>query len=115
MSKELVRTVFDVIRVSGPIETHDVYWPRNPGYSKLAATIRPILNGSHLEHVSVIYKKRRADMFVDDEGRTAGLPRNDRATAIYREWSMSQRRYDDPEDIPWIAGTAIIFHRLVWF
>jgi hypothetical protein len=37
----------------------------------------------HIEHVTAMWQGKRAHMFVHDEGKLIGLPRNPKATAIY--------------------------------
>lgn len=70
-----------------------------------------------MEHVRVLdpavddYR----DMFVDEMGhmRAEPKPRNDAATRLYRNnWLVHEG--GAPEDLPWIAGNAIVFDRIVW-
>ena len=49
-----------------------------------------------VEHVSVLYKGKRASMFVHDEGAIIGLPINEAATKIY--WAASAARGIDLAD-----------------
>lgn len=85
-----------------------------PGYEQLAALINPIVGGE-LEHVSVLWNDRPADMFVHETGVLEGLPRNVEATAIYRaNWLKLHPRWN-PEALNWIAGTAVVFEQRVWF
>lgn len=74
----------------------------------------PLLDGGDLEHVSVLFGGRRADMFVDDRGIEKDLPRNEAATAIYRANWLSRHPGADPESIPAIYGLAVLFDRIVW-
>ena len=50
--------------------------------------------GGHSEHVTVLYKGKRASMFVHEFGRILGLPRNAVATEIY--FAASRARGKDP-------------------
>lgn len=43
------------------------------------------------------------------------LSRNDEATTIYRAAYMAQHPDHDPEGLPYIAGTAVLFRDRVWF
>ena len=99
----------------GASRDQSIDWPREPGYDKLKALIEPLIGGGRLEHVSVLHDGKRRDMFVDDKGRMKGLPRNDRATAIYRTNWLTQHPEVDPETLPFIAGPAVLFMRRVWY
>lgn len=111
-----VNTVYRILRADGAESTCQVDWPVDPGYHRLKDLIVPLLDGAHLEHVSVLHKGQRTDMFVDEMGhcKTPPLPRNEAATAIYRAATLRRAPKTDPESLPWIAGTAILFDRVVW-
>lgn len=106
-------------------ETREYDLPRAPGYEALRKIIAPILERGALEHVSVWAdfgggtKYKALDMFVDDCGLLKNLPRNEAATVIYRRANQvgksNQPKADDPEDLSFICGTAILFSRRVWF
>lgn len=104
----------------GAVERGEVDWPKDPAYKTIKALVEPLLGeGEPLEHVTVLWQGKRADMFVSEYAHMvlatrAPLPRNDRATDIYRTNWMSQHPDQDPETLPTIAGTAILFHRIVW-
>lgn len=52
-------------------------------------------------------------MFVDEMGHQARKPRNHAATAVYRaNWLRAEG--GDAEDLPWIAGDAVLIDRIVW-
>lgn len=108
-----------IYRVGKERETVEFDLPANPGYDALNAVIRPILRedrpDAELEHVNVLFDDRHCDMFVDDMGILNGQYRNDVATDIYRAASMRRDPQQDPENMPYIAGTAIVFTRRVWF
>jgi hypothetical protein len=53
-------------------------------------------------------------MFADSLA-DAVLPRNERATAILRNSSLTQRPDLDPARLPFVAGTAVLFDEPVWF
>ena len=96
-------------------------WPHESGYRRLKQLLEPILGGP-LEHVSVLadfaggINFKRADMFVNELGHVLKEPlqRNEAATAIYRRNALINLGATDPEALPWIAGPAVLFERLVW-
>jgi len=121
MSEQLIETKFRIYMPGDkPLLTSAVQWPREPGYNAIKSLIEPILAGEPLMHVSVLHDGKRRDMFVSEIGRmeltTRGpLPRNDRATAIYRAKWLTRHPEVDPESLPFIAGPAVLFERVVWF
>ena len=54
-------------------------------------------------------------MFADDLATVKELPRNERATALYREQYLSKHPKVDPETLPHTAGTAMLFEEQVLF
>lgn len=108
-------TKMHIFRPGQDVEISHVEMATDPGYYALKAIIEPLLDGAHMEHVTVLFEGRRGDMFVDEEGQLKGLPRNDAATAIYRAAYLSRQPKADPESMPDIVGTAIVFDRQVWF
>lgn len=86
-----------------------------PGYRALKAIVEPLIDGAALEHVTVLHEGERRDMFVDECGSLNGLPRNEEATAIYRNNWLTQHPEEDPESLPAIYGPAVLFSRRVWF
>jgi hypothetical protein len=108
-------TTYSVIRPGHASETHSIDWPKEPGFDRISALVRPLLDGAELERVAVLHHQRRTDMFVDETGALRGLPRNDEATEIYRANWLQQHPHTDPEALPAIYGTAILFDRPVWF
>jgi hypothetical protein len=109
-------TDYTIIRANGDEETHTVQLPAEPDYFQLKAIVQPIIGERNdFEHVAVLHNNQRTDMFVDEMGQLKGLPRNDRATAIYRHNWLTQHPGTDPNTLPWIVGTAVLFARRVWF
>lgn len=101
-------------------QTVNVRMHERPSLAELKAVIMPYLDRGdgtkpNLEHVSVLFQDRPADMFVDEIGLIDGLPRNEAATDIYRSFWRKHHPEDDPESLPHIAGPALIFSRRVWF
>lgn len=108
-------TTFTILRVLGRLQKREADLPAEPGYDRLKALICPLLNDKHFEHVSVIHNGKPADMFVDETGAMDGQVRNEAATKIYRTNWLKQHPKCDPETLPAIYGTAIVFDRRVWF
>jgi hypothetical protein len=106
-----MQTGFAILRPDGTIERSAVDWPDDPGYSRIKALIEPLVGG-RLEHVSVLYKGQRADMFFNESGAIDGLLENMAATSIYH--AARKRRDQDMSDAPWIYGSAVLFDRIVW-
>ena len=65
--------------------------------------------------LTVFWLGEYTDMFVDELGHSEGLPFNEMATAIYRANALAHEQpTPKPEELPWIAGNAIVFHERVW-
>lgn len=108
-------TRYTVFRPDGTRSDHEIDWPEEPGYDAISALVRPLLDGQPLEHVFVLHNGARRDLFVDEEGAMNGLPRNEAATAIYRNNWLTRHPGTDPETIPAIYGVAILFpDRIIW-
>jgi len=111
-----VKTTYTIFRVGVAPETVETDLPAEPGYDALKQLIGPLIDGEPLEHVTVLHEGERRDMFVDENSALTGLPRNEAATAIYRNNWLTRHPGADPESIPAIYGTAILFpDRQVWF
>jgi hypothetical protein len=117
---------YTIYRPDGTSERGEVDWPPDPGYDQIAALVEPLVEGP-IERVRVLDPAKAdadeirgaadyLDMFVDEMGhmRTPPRPRNEAATAIYRANWLRAHPDVDPEDIAWIAGTAVLFDRPVW-
>lgn len=94
-----------------------------PAFSTLRQMVGVKENES-LEHVSVLFRGKRAHMFVDEEGRLHRLPRNEKATRVYynntiARMGLAQYMYDDlsVDPVPGfvedpgfdIVGTAVLW------
>lgn len=108
-------TEYTIIRANGDEEVHTIELPAEPDYFQLKAIIEPVIGNNYFEHVAVLHKGERTDMFVDENGLLKGMPRNERATAIYRNNWLTQHPGTEPETLPWIVGPALLFSRRVWF
>lgn len=115
------------IRIMRPGEPDDWAVVRLPEttsaryFSALRDAVEPILGGD-LEHVLVFADfdggsdYRYTSMFVHECGQLLHMPRNEPATALYRcNTLMHMVPAPHPEDLPYIAGPAILFRGKVWF
>jgi len=109
-----MKTTITIYRPGAAPELRIEDMPEQPGYRAIAAYVEPLLDGANLERVNVLNDNRETDMFVDEMGQLKGLPRNDEATKVYRRIGLLRHPGIDPEMIPFIAGTAVLFHRKVW-
>lgn len=108
-------TTMTIMRPDGETEAREIDLLDDPGYHRLKDLLHPLLDGGVLEHVTVLHDGKRTDMFVDDCGLLKSLPRNEAATAIYRNNWLTQHPDEEPESLPAIHGPAILFSRRVWF
>jgi hypothetical protein len=120
-----MHTTYTVYHADGTIQRGEVEWPDAPSAQEIRALVEPIV-GSPMEHVTVldpvmaqaeeISRADYRDMFVDELGHVrVGGPkqRNHAATAIYRA-NWLRAKGGNPEELHWIAGTAVMFDRIVW-
>jgi hypothetical protein len=72
--------------------------------------------GNEIEHVNVWHTGKYLDMFVDETGVLKALPRNEQATTIYRANVLAHEpeTVGDIEELPFIAGDAVLFMEKVW-
>lgn len=122
----MYRYRYTVIRPDGTTECGTVNWPADPSVEAIGKLVRPIIGGGPIEHVRILDPAKaeapmvsRADyrdMFVDEMGLVGDPPaaRNATATILYRANWLRVHPEDDPEDLPYIAGTAVVFDRVVW-
>ena len=116
---------YTIYRATGAVERGEIDWREHPSLADIKALVEPIVGGP-IEHVQVldpakveaaeVERDDYRDLFVDELGhvRESGpKPRNHAATAIYRaNWLRANG--GDAEDLPWIAGDAVLFDRIVW-
>lgn len=108
-----------LMRPEQPNQTVAFDLPHAATLDELKDVILPWLGCEHMEHVSVLadfsggFRFQVADMFIDEMGHAKGLPRNENATAIYRRNAVLNQGVA-PEELPWIAGPALLFRRKVW-
>lgn len=85
-------TMYHVIKPDGTVVSTDYVGPLEYG-TPAWATFRQLIGLTEddlIEHVSVLWKGKKAHMFVDEEGRAHGLPRNNKATRIYYNYTVSR-------------------------
>jgi hypothetical protein len=113
---EKITTIYRVLPEAGVSADHEILLAKKPVYEDLRRLVEPHLSGARLMHVRVLCPELGdwTDMFIDDMGALKRLPRNDTATAIYRNSFLSRNPNDDPEKLPYIAGPAVVFLRPVW-
>jgi hypothetical protein len=115
-AKGKIPTTYRVFSEAGTFADHEILMDEKPLYADLRSLVEPHLRGARPMHVRVLCPLlgKWTDMFVDEMGALRRLPRNDAATKIYRNGFLSKRPDDDPEKLPYIAGTAVVFLRPIW-
>lgn len=109
-----MRTVFTTFWPDGTRTEAEFDLAPDPSLAELKGALRATLGSADVEHVSVLWRDRRADMFVDEDGHGKGLARNEAATGIYRAAWLRDHPATPLEELPAIAGPAVIADRLVW-
>lgn len=116
-----MKTTYEVYYVGrADPEVHEVDWPKEPTLAMINALVDPLIGGEPMEHVTLLHAGERRDMFVSEIGNMYlttrdPLPINDAATAIYRHYWLRQHPGTNPDTLPDIHGTAVLFvNRIVW-
>lgn len=91
-------------------EDFDMEWTGS--FEEVRAIVNPLVQG-YLEHVTVLFNGRRADMFVE-EYSASKFPPNKAATNIYHASSLSLDPDADTSTWPRIYGVAVVFDQIVW-
>jgi len=111
----LIQTGYSIFYPDGRVIYGQCKLPEKPGGQELRRMLSPMLDGADPERVNVWHGGTYTDMFVDEIGMLKGLARNEQATAIYRANVLEHEpNPPDPEDMPAIYGTAVLFGRKVW-
>jgi hypothetical protein len=119
-----MKTDIIVYRIEGPPEVREIDLP-DPTEARFHDRLYEVIRGyvgTPPEHVNVFYDfngngdHRYRDMFVNENGHILGMPRNPWATTIYRNNVLAHTLPGSyqAEDLPWIAGTAVLFRDRVW-
>lgn len=87
------------------------------GHEEVVETALPPRPNLHQlkEVMAPYFPNAYTDMFVDEDGFTKNLPRNEKATAIYRNNWLTHHPNTDPESMACIAGPAVVFSDRVWY
>ena len=104
-----------VYHADGREEVMETALPPRPNLHQLKEVMAPYFPNACTEHVSVLHNGRHTDMFVDEDGFTKRLPRNEKATAIYRNNWLTKYPNTDPEMTAFIVGPAVVFSDRVWY
>jgi hypothetical protein len=115
-----MNTGYRVLYPDGAVLHAAINWPDKPCRSQVEFLVEEILGpGEVALHVEMPDDRR--DMFVSALGHlrlndddSDGVPFNPIATSIYRANLMRARPGTDPETVPAIVGTAVVFDRVVW-
>lgn len=110
----MIDTQFTILRADGAEEVHSQRMHDKPGYMALQVLVRPFLACEYAERVRVLHDGQALDLFVDEDGLAKRLPRNEKATAIYRNNVMTRHPGTDPESLAHIVGDSVLFSRPVW-
>ncbi|MDB5412095.1 MAG: hypothetical protein JWR10_430, partial [Rubritepida sp.] len=112
---EAMKVRYRVYEPGQPERSAEAELPPRPGLDQLKAVIMPLLGCEQMEHVWVLWEGRQADMFVDETGVLKGLPENQVASAIYRAAFLRRNPGANPNALPAIHGTAVLFESQVWW
>lgn len=110
-----MQTTMLILKVDGTELSVTIDMDKKPTLTEIWAALKPYLDGAAPEHINVKVDSGYTDMFVDDDGLGKRLPRNEKATAIYRRNWLEKYPQTNPERMPYIAGPAVVFSRRVWF
>jgi hypothetical protein len=94
-------TMYHVIKPDGTFVSEDYVGALEYG-TPAFATLRQLIGikeNETLEHVTVLWKGKRAHMFVDEDGRMHKKPRNEKATRIYYNFTFQRFRYSQYNDL----------------
>lgn len=109
----MIATQFTILRADGSEEVRTARMNATPGYMVLQMLLKPILGCEYAERVRVLHDGQCLDLYVDEAGVDKNLPRNEKATAIYRNNMLTQEPGADPESLAYIFGDAVLFSRRV--
>lgn len=112
----MISTAYEVVHPDGSVTSYTATMDEKPGYKALKLVIEPHLQGQGLEHVTVFWNGKYADMFVGDFSAVSDWPVNEKATEIYH----NNIKTHDPElyasaKHAQIYGPVVLFSRRVWF
>jgi hypothetical protein len=112
-----MQTSFRVLSTGGGNSTQSIELDEFPSLAKLREIVEPHLSGAAMLPVRVLHPDMRTgeivDMFVDAAALFKRLPLNVEATRLYRAAHLRFHPEDDPDELPSIAGVAVVFMRRV--
>lgn len=91
-------TMYHVIKPDGTVVSENYVGALEfgtPAWSYMRQLIG-LKENQNLEHVNVLWKGKAAHMFVDEDGIMHRLPRNEKATRIYYNYTL-RRYHSKPE------------------
>lgn len=104
-----------IYHADGREEVVETDLPPRPTLHQLNKVLVPCFPLAYTEHVNVLHNGKHTDMFVDEDGHTKRLPRNEKATAIYRNNWLTKHPNTNLEILPYIVGVAVVFSDRVWY
>ena len=110
-----MKTLMLVLQPNGDERSVTLDLPEKPNYDQLKKALEPYFKEAYTEHVNVLTDEGYTDMFVDEDGFTKHLQRNEKATKLYRNNWLKQHPHVHPESMNYIVGPAVIFNRRVWY
>lgn len=109
-------TSLKILYPDGTEKVEETDLPPRPSLELIQKVLTPHFGRAYTEHVRILDEEGKyTDMFVDEDGLTKGLPRNEKATEQYRRNWLKQHPGTDPERLAFIVGPAVVFDRRVWF
>jgi len=116
-----MKLTYTVYKVGEEPTKHALIVPEAFEFSSVRRKVQEIIGATEpIEHVNILGPDGNArDMFVSELGHVRlstrePFPRNEAATTLYRAASLARLPGQDPERLPWIAGTAVVFDQKVW-
>lgn len=104
-----------VYHTDGREEVVETDLTSRPTLDQIKKVLEPVFGNAYTEQVNVLVDDVYTDMFVDEDGMTKGLPRNEKATAIYRHNWRHQHPRTRPEALAFIVGPAVVFSQRIWY
>ena len=102
---------------SEPVRNCVAMLPDAFDFHDIKRIVKPHLAGANLMRVAILHKGEERDMFIGDMAYIDRLPRNRRATAIYRAALIEANSKAPRSTIAKksIRGPAVLFNERVWF
>ena len=104
-----------VYHTDGREEVVETDLPPRPSFNQTRKVLEPHFPNAYTERVKVLHNGGYTDMFVDENGFAKNLPRNEKATQIYRNNWLTHHPNTNPESMACIVGPAVVFSDRVWY